>query len=136
LKYICGSPSSRCIYNYRIRQQAAKSKDYLILFRKHLNIFVSMLVRSISRLKYNATYKLYARIIPFTSVLENYPSRMKRKIASSEHLYCCMVISFLTQLSNPSTDTFQVIITENIDLQKISPTSQPINTYIEGFSMH
>jgi hypothetical protein len=117
-----------------------KSKDYLILFRKHLNIFVSMLVRSISRLKYNTTYKLDAHIIPFMSVLENYPSRMKTKIASSEHFYCCMVISFLTQVSNPSTDTFQVIITENIALKKTSPTSQPINTYIstytEGFSTH
>jgi hypothetical protein len=77
-----------------------------------------MLVHSVSRLKRNTTYKLYAHVIPLMSLLENYPSSMKRKIASSEHFYCCMVIRFLTQLSNPSTDTFQVIITENIDLKK------------------
>jgi hypothetical protein len=77
-----------------------------------------MLVRSISRLKRNTTYKLDAHIIPFMPVLENYPSRMKRKIASSEHFYCCMNISVLTQISNPSTDTFEVIITENIDFKK------------------
>jgi hypothetical protein len=89
-----------------------------------------MLVLSISRLKHNNTiYKLDAHIIPFMSVLENYPSRMKRKIASSEHFYCCTVISFLTQLSNLSTDTFQDIITENIDFKKLSPTKKLINTY-------
>jgi hypothetical protein len=77
-----------------------------------------MLVRSISRLKHNTTYKLDAHIIPFMSLLENYPSRMKRKISSSEHFYCCMVISYPTQISNPLTDTFQVIITENIDFKK------------------
>jgi hypothetical protein len=84
-KCIGGSPSSTCTYNYKFKQQAVNTMDYLILFRKHLNIFVSMPVRSRSRIKSNTTYKLHAHIIPFMPVLENYPSRMKRKIASSEH---------------------------------------------------
>jgi hypothetical protein len=51
-----------------------------------------------------------------------------------------MVILFLTQLSNPSTDIFEVIITENSDLKKLSPTEQATNayisTYIVGYTLH
>jgi hypothetical protein len=50
------------------------------------------------------------------------------EIASSEHLYCSMVVLFLTRLSNPPTDIFEVKITENSDLKNYHKSNQPTHT--------
>jgi hypothetical protein len=47
------------------------------------------------------------------------PVKSDGKISGSEHLYCSMVILFLTRLFNPSTDIFEVKTTENSDFKKI-----------------
>jgi hypothetical protein len=58
------------------------------------------------------------------------PIKNDGRIANSKHLYFSMVILFLTRLSNPWKDIFEVIITKNSDFKKWSPTIRHIYFHI------